>query len=128
MLVAHQARVKPNGVAKRQWIDVVFGAIILKQAAHSGKYRFCVKPIAVELACVSDDDLVREHGPQHMEVDRNREMPTIDNPRVHIEVGQHAHHLLLEPEKSAAAFVLDTRAGFFVGSDSGENTARVAIP
>ncbi len=128
MLVAHQAGIEPDGFAEEQGIGVLFDAVAQGQFANGGQHRFRVEPVTVAIAFVSDDDLVREDGAQPVEVDRHREVPWVDDPGIHIEVDEHAHHLLLEAEESASLEVLDSPNSCMVGGDALEDVPWISFP
>ena len=69
-----------------------------------------------------------EDGPEDVEVNRDWEVPLIDHPGVHEEVGNHAHHLLLESVEPCLSSVLNSGTGIFVGIDSLEESSRIAVP
>ena len=96
MLVAHGSGIEPDCIAKPEWIGVMFRAVFVEQFPHGSEDRFGVKSVPVELAWIGHDDLVGEDGPKDVKVHRDREIPTIDDAGIHIEIGDHADHLFLE--------------------------------
>ncbi len=128
MLFAHKAGVEPHGFAKQQWIHAVVDAVAHEEISRGGKDPLCVKAVAVGLALGRGHDFVCEHRAEHVDVDRDGEIPPVYEPGVHEEVDEHAHHFLLEPIEAPLAFVLDPLARFLVGGDVGKDVSWIAVP
>ncbi len=129
ILITHETRVEPDRVAEFYGTDPVFLAVVEEDLTGLSQNPLGIEAvIAPSLSLGCSDNLVREDGSENVEVDGDWEVPLIDHARMHEEVGDHTHHLLLESVEPCFASVLDSIAGCFVGVDAREECAGIATP